>query len=134
MTFKLSHPHGINTVKLNSVSRLRLLTFNPNSIGKNPKRAQIFEFLKKKDAEWGGQAIFGSFTSQSRGVAVFLKKDVAIEVVENSIFRDPSGNFVVLNVKFENSVITLGCIYGPNVDDPAFFEKTVAKLFIGQYS
>ena len=119
MTFKLSHPYGINTVKLNSVSRLRLLTFNPNSIGKNPKRAQIFEFLKKKDAdivfisdsrickdiepivkaEWGGQAIFGSFTSQSRGVAVFLKKDVAIEVIENSIFRDPSGNFVVLNVE-----------------------------------
>ena len=67
-----------------SASRLKLLSFNPNSIGKNPKRGEIFQFLRDKQAdiiflsdtrlskdvennvrqEWGGKAYFSSNSSQ----------------------------------------------------------------------
>ena len=130
---------------MTSASKLRLLSFNPNSIGKNPKRSQIIQAIKKKNAniilfsdtristdieplvrsEWGGKANFASFTSQARGVAIFFTKNLPIEIIEDSIYNDKSGNFTVLNIKFESYVITLGCIYGPNEDRPDFFKNVV---------
>ena len=131
--------------KNTSASKLRLLSFNPNSIGKNPKRAQIIQAIKKKNpniilfsdtrisadieplvkSEWGGKANFASFTSQARGVAIFFSKGLPIDIIEDSIYNDKSGNFTVLNIKFENHIITIGCIYGPNEDNPDFFKNVV---------
>ena len=122
-----------------------MISFNPNSIGKNPKRSQVFKILKKTHAniilisdtriskeiepmvkaEWGGKANFASFTSQARGVAIFFTKDLVLEIIENSIYNDPSGNFTVLNFKYENFTITVSCIYGPNKDDPGFYQNIV---------
>ena len=79
---------------VNSASKFRIVGFNANSIGRNPKRGKVFHFLEKKNPdflfifdtriskslensireEWGGQCVFNSFSSQSRGVALFLKK------------------------------------------------------------
>ena len=50
---------------------------------------------------------------------------MALEIFENSIYNDPSGNFTVLNFKYENFVITLSCIYGPNQDNPNFYRNVV---------
>ena len=131
---------------ITSASKLRLLSFNPNSIGKNPKRAKIIQSLKKKNAniillsdtrlakeiepivksEWGGKANFASFTSQARGVAILFSKDLAVEIIEDSIFNDISGNFTALNIKYEQFIITLACIYGPNNDSPEFYDKVVS--------
>ena len=128
-----------------SVSSLQLLSFNPNSIGKNPKRSEVFQFLRNKHpdiifisdsriskeiepvvrTEWEGQAVFASYTSQARGVAILFRKDLAIEILDNTIYRDKSGNFISLNVKFENQIITLGCVYGPNSDSPEFYTNIV---------
>ena len=78
----------------NSASGLIIKSFNVNSIGKNPKRQEIFKFLRSKKAdililvdtrfskeienqvkeEWGSKVYFSSFTSQARGVAIFFKK------------------------------------------------------------
>ena len=122
-----------------------MLSFNPNSIGKNPKRAKIIQALKKKNAniillsdtrlakeiepvvksEWGGRANFASFTSQARGVAILFSKDLALEIIEDSIYNDISGNFTALNIKYEQFIITLACIYGPNNDSPEFYDKVV---------
>ena len=77
-----------------SASKLRVIAFNANSIGKQPKRRQVLCFLERKKpdllvvvdtrfskeiensvkAEWGGQVLFSSYSSQSRGVAIFIKK------------------------------------------------------------
>ena len=75
--------------------------------------------------EWGGQARFASFTSQARGVAIFFRKDLAINIVENSIYADPTGNLIILNLQYESYTITLGCIYGPNQDNPDFYKQIV---------
>ena len=56
-------------------------------------------------AEWGGRVNFSSFTSQARGVAIFFKKELAIEIIEDSIYNDKSGNFTTLNMKYEDFVI-----------------------------
>ena len=78
-------------------------------------------------AEWGGKCYFASFTSQARGCAIFFNKNFPAEIQENSIFAHPSGNFLTLNFKYENFMITLSCVYGPNEDNPDFFRNVVLK-------
>ena len=70
---------------------------------------------------------FSSFASQARGCAIFFRKDFPAEIFENTIFRHPSGNFIALNFIFEEFVITLSCIYGPNEDNPEFYSDVVWK-------
>jgi exonuclease III len=134
-----------NQKQQNSASKFKLLSFNPNSVGKNPKRHKIFNAFKRKNpdilmlsdtriakdienvvkSEWGGQSFFASFSSQARGCAIFFKKDFPAEVVQDSIFRHPSGNFLCMNFIYENFTITLSCVYGPNEDDPEFYRNVV---------
>ena len=128
-----------------SMSSLKILSFNPNSIGRNPKRSEVLQFLRNKhpdiifisdsrigkeiestvQAEWEGKSLFASFSSQARGVAILFRKGLAVEIMEETIFRDHHGNFIAFNCKYENKVITLGCVYGPNSDDPEFYQKIV---------
>ena len=127
------------------MSKLRLLGFNANSIGKQPKRRQVLKFLEKKNpdiliivdtrfsteienavkVEWGGQVLFSSFSSQSRGVSIFIKKTLPIKIVDK--FKDQNGNVLGILVEYENKRILLEGIYGPNGDAPTFYENEVFK-------
>ena len=82
----------------NSASALSFRSYNARSIGKNPKRRYILNYLKQKNddinivvdtrfskavenkvkAEWGGHAFFSSFSSEARGVAILIKKGLQI--------------------------------------------------------
>ena len=73
----------------------------------------------------GCHANFASFSSQARGVAILFKKDLPVHINEDSIYKDPSGNFIVLNFLYESYTMTLGCIYGPNQDEPEFYRNIV---------
>ena len=75
-------------------SALSFRSYNARSIGKNPKRRHILHYIKEKNddiniivdtrfskkienkvkADWGGHAFFSSFSSEARGVAIFIKK------------------------------------------------------------
>ena len=129
------------------ISSLNIKSLNVNSIGKNPKRFQVFSFLKRKDAdifiltdtrlnpkienavkaEWGGPAYFSSFNSQKRGVAILLKKNLPINVV--NISKDENGNLLCILLNFDEKNILISGVYGPNQDCPDFYRKSVfAKI------
>ena len=146
----------------NSASNLKLVCFNVNSIGKNPKRRQVLHFLRKKNpdilitidtrfsneiensvkTEWGGQVFFSSFDSQSRGVAIFIKNNLPIKILDT--YKDTNGNVLCILVEYENKRIIIEGIYGPNGDSPRFFEtETFSKIeiwnphhsiFVGDYN
>ena len=131
-----------------SASKLKLVAFNANSIGKNPKRRQVLHFLKKKNpdllvvvdtrfskeventvkVEWGSQVLFSSFSSQSRGVAIFIKKDLPLKILDK--FGDKNGNLLSILVEYENKRILLEGIYGPNGDSPTFYENEVFEKIV----
>ena len=126
-----------------SASKLKIISFNANSIGKHPKRRQVLCFLEKKNpdlfivvdtrfskevensvkSEWSGQVLFSSFTSQSRGVAIFIKKNLPVKVLDK--FNDQEGNILGVLIEYENKRILLEGLYGPNSDCPAFYENEV---------
>ena len=72
--------------------------------------------------EWGGDARFSSFSSQSRDVAVLFKNSFEY-VIEHEII-DIDGNYILLDMKLQDRKITLGAIYGANNDNPDFFSRT----------
>ena len=121
------------------VSALTIKSLNVNSIGKQPKRGQVFQFLRKKNAdiyvlvdtridpqiehlikaEWGGQAFFNSFSSQSRGIAILFRKNLCIDIINQ--YCDQEGNCLQLIAKFD-------ALYGPNTDEPDFYQNIVFKI------
>ena len=111
-----------------SASNFKILSYNCNSIGKNPKRGQVFHFLKKKKAdililvdtrlskevenqvkaEWGGFAFFSSYSSQSRGIAVLFSCDFPGKVLDT--FADLAGNISAIlleRVRLELELLSL---------------------------
>ena len=70
-------------------------------------------------AEWGGFANFSSFDSQSRGVAIFINKEIPIKILDS--FSDNRGNIMSILIEFEGKMILIEGIYGPNQDEPQFY-------------
>ena len=145
-----------------SASSFKILSFNANSIGKNPKRQTVFHHLKKKNPdiiiacdtricksientvreEWGGNCIFNSFSSQARGVAIFIKKNFPVTIIDK--FSDSNGNILAVLITYEDKKILLEGLYGPNNDEPNFYSELVFKkitdwapefsIFAGDYN
>ena len=78
--------------------------------------------------EWGGKCIFNSFSSQARGVAIFMKKNTTATVLDK--FCDSEGNLLAILINYEDRRIMLECIYGPNTDSPEFYSEKAFKKII----
>lgn len=81
------------------------------------KRRDVFHFVKSEkynivclqdvhiqskmesyvNAEWGYEAYFSSFTSNSRGVMVLINNNFEQKV--EKVKTDPNGNFIILDMK-----------------------------------
>ena len=128
-----------------SASKFRILGFNANSIGTNPKRSKVLRYMNKKNPdfiivsdsricpnienivreEWGGTCIFNSFSSQARGIAILLKKG-NLAVILNE-FKDNAGNILAILIEYDGKKILLEGLYGPNQDCPDFYKNEVFK-------
>ena len=75
--------------------------------------------------EWGGSCVFNSFSSQARGVAIFLKKDSTAKIVDK--FTDSDGNILAILIIFQEKRILLQGLYGPNTDSPLFYSEKAFK-------
>ena len=70
-------------------------------------------------SEFGGDIIFSHGTRASRGTCILFKKSVGKEI--HSVITDNDGRYVIVDVTFGNTRLTLVSIYGPNSDDSDFF-------------
>ena len=131
-----------------SATSFKIYSFNANSIGRNPKRQKVLFYLKKKNPdfifacdtricksienivreEWGGTCIFNSFSSQARGVAIFLKKDCTAKILDK--FCDTEGNILAILINYQDKKILMEGLYGPNLDTPSFYSEKAFKKII----
>ena len=92
--------------------------------------------------EWEGRCVFNSYSSQARGIAIFIKKSNPAVIMDK--FSDKEGNILALLLNYEGKRILLESIYGPNQDNPNFFRDEVFKkienwmpefsIFAGDYN
>ena len=111
---------------------LKLHTFNCRGLQDFAKRKKIFHYFRSLNSDilflqethsdnsvekfwhshWGEHAFFASFSSNSRGVAILIRKSV--NLVVKSVFRDSNGRFIILNALVNNLKIFLIILQFPN--------------------
>ena len=123
------------------MDKITLCSLNCQGLGDPRKRRDVLHYLRGKNFsiiclqdthftkdmekiisnEWGYSVYFNSFRSNSRGVAIFFRNNFEFKVCNT--FKDQSGNVLIIDIEIENRRITLVNLYGPNIDDPAFYER-----------
>ena len=126
--------------------KVKIIALNCQGLGKEKKRRDIMLNMRNKkysiiclidthfsksqerriNIEWGYRTFFSSFDTLSRGVAIFLNNNFEFKI--HSCYNDTNGNMLLLDIEIEEHRITLATIYGPNKDDPGFFECLKRKI------
>ena len=71
-------------------------------------------------------------TSNSRGVAIWIKKNVEFKLIDE--YKDNEGRLLLINVKISNAIYTIINMYAPNnMNKRNTFFKQVDRL-INEYS
>ena len=128
------------------MAELSILTVNCQGIGLLPKRTDVLNYLKGKGCQiyclqdthfspgidekfvrtlWNGDCYFSSFKSNARGIAILFAKNFEYKV--HKCINDPNGNFLLLDITAYNNRFTLVSLYGPNIDNPSFFQTVLEK-------
>jgi exonuclease III len=69
----------------------------------------------------GSYKIYMNSTKDSRGVAIAIRRNIYHEVIE-TVKDVIDENYILLKMTFKGVPVTLGCVYGPNGNNPAIFK------------
>ncbi len=125
---------------------LKISTFNVRGINDNKKRSDLFDWLRKRNidicllqethcskelenkwgCEWGYTAFWSSHSGRSRGVAILFKN--SFQYCLHNKYEDCEGRYIMLDITINNSRLSIINIYGPNTDDPDFFNLLGTKI------
>ena len=128
------------------MTKLKICTLNTRGINEIKKRRDLFDWLRRKkidicflqethstpeseskwEAEWGYKMFFSSHSGNSRGVAILFNNSFQFQLHEK--ITDTEGRFIIMCLTINDRKITLMNVYGPNQDDPVFFELLKRKL------
>ena len=120
---------------------IKISSTNCRGLGDYKKRKDVFNYLRNKKhgiyclqdthftknmepyikAEWGGEVIFNSHTSNSRGVCILFNYNIEYKVIRSN--TDQDGNLLILDLEVEGKHFSLVNIYGPNEDRPMFYQN-----------
>uniref|UniRef100_A0A3Q2PAH5 Endonuclease/exonuclease/phosphatase domain-containing protein n=1 Tax=Fundulus heteroclitus TaxID=8078 RepID=A0A3Q2PAH5_FUNHE len=75
---------------------------------------------------WVGNVFYSSFCTKARGITLLINKRLIFK--SNSVKKDKNGRFLLVNWEINRNKIALVNIYGPNYDDPLFFNNLIMKL------
>lgn len=75
---------------------------------------------------WVGQIFHSSFNGKARGAAILVNKNTPF--IMSDIMTDSNGRYVIVTGSLFNTPIILVNIYGPNFDDPKFFNNLIRSL------
>ena len=123
------------------MAQIKISSFNVRGINGETKRRDVLDYLKQSQnniiclqdihcghnqediykSNWEGEMIIASGTSNSRGVAILIEKNFEYTILETKI--DPGGNYTALKVRMLDTDISLINIYGPNIDNPGFYDE-----------
>ena len=70
--------------------------------------------------------VYFNSNSDSRGVAIAIKRSIVHEIVET--FKSEDQNVILCKVKIKGILMALGAIYGPNESRPGFFRTLREKV------
>ena len=84
------------------------------------------KWAKRWRTEWGGKAWFAHGTSNSEGTAILCQRNFNFEIKD--AIKDPEGRFILARGRLSGEKILLASVYGPNIDDPEFYQNLFNKI------
>lgn len=128
------------------MANFTISSLNCQGLGDMQKRRDVFHYLKKKShniyclqdthfdaklekyvsAEWGYSCLFASYQSNARGVAVLFNNNFEFKI--KKVDRDINGNYILILLTTMGKDILLVNIYGPNKDNPNFYDNINVKI------
>lgn len=126
--------------------KIKITSWNCRGLGKLTKVKQVLSRLKQKQSNvvflqesrmmpcdiskiikrWQGQVFAACYSSHAQGVLILIHKTIPFQVV-NSIIN-PKGRYIILQGILLYKKLNLVNVYGPNVDDPTFFDNLFLTL------
>ena len=122
------------------VENLKIASLNCRGLADRVKRFDVFHYLKeikcdiyclqdihwdenlvkKVEREWNGKCFISSGSSNSRGVSILFNRDCRYNV--KKVELDHQGNLIGINFEIDKLDIFLVSLYGPNEDNPKFYQ------------
>ena len=124
--------------------KIEIMSINVRGLGQEVKRRKLFTWLHKQrmsiillqethsiaevekewKTEWGGEIIYSHGARNARGTAILIKSDLKnVEIHE--VKRDQNGRCALVDLNIGKMRLTIGNIYGPNVDDDGFYKEAL---------
>ena len=121
------------------VDNIKICSLNCQGLGDIKKRRDVINYLRNlkysiiclQDThftkgienfvqnERGNKAFLNSYNSRSKGVAILF--NINFEFKIDKIFKDQTGNVLIVDIKMSNNNVSLINIYGPDKDTPEFY-------------
>lgn len=86
-------------------------------------RAAEIDRLQKR---WPGQILCAPYSNHARGVLVLIPKSLSFQIA--NVICDQSGRYIIVQGNISTLKLNLVCIYGPNDDNPTFFQNLFLTL------
>lgn len=113
-------------------SLIKISSSNVRGLHGSQKRQDLFHYLRSQNfeicclhethftealepyihAEWAGQVVFSSYTSNAKGVCILFNNNFEYMVLKSK--SDGEENFIVIDLEIEGKKTTLINFYGPN--------------------
>ena len=125
------------------LDNIKIQTRNVDGLRNTTKRKKLFQLLDNSkfdifllqethssfdkennwSNEWKGDIKFSHGSTNSRGVAILIRNNLNIETIKVS--SDNAGRILIWELKIKGKLYAVVNIYGPNDDDPDFFNKVI---------
>ena len=128
------------------IDDIHVASLNVRGLHDNKKRKEMFNFLRKQNfdiiclqethttpddetlwkMQWSGPILFSHGKTNSCGTVLLLRKDLDVNY-RNAILHE-QGCYIICELQIGNRTFTICNVYGPNIDDPAFFKELKIKV------
>lgn len=119
---------------------------NCRGLGDKVKRIDVFNYMKEKNysiiclqdihvdpeseqrvtEEWGLNAVVCGYKSNARGVGIFFNNN--FEYSLKSVKKAENKGYIILELEIGDKSFLLVTLYGPNEDNPSFYENLLRDL------
>ena len=86
-------------------------------------RATEIDRLQKR---WPGQVLCAPYSNYARGVLILIHKSLPFQVA--NVIPDQYGRYIIVQGNIATHKLNMVCIYGPNDDNPTFFQNLFLTL------
>ena len=120
---------------------LKIVSVNVRGLGGQQKRRDVLHYLRNRDYDvvflqdthltknkipffdslWKGKAYHSYYSNTSRGASILIDRGLQHKVLFEYVCE--RGNYMILGCRIGSQTYVLGSIYGPNRDEPAFYER-----------